>query len=257
MAAINPFATTAGSIGLGTSALGLLGASGLFGGAGTVTNPYSGQADQAYGQANGALGSATGAGLDLTNTGHQALGQYQDFQPTSNAATSDYLNYLKQNPYTDTFSQAKLAQNTSGALQGFAQARAHLATSLGQRGIASPGGASSEYAGGMAGIDASQASTLANNQNGLALESIEERRRRLLEAQRVAEQHSGILFGQGTGATQTGSGILGNVANGYNNLGNSYLNEGQQQIMNTQGANNAASDSWTGLASLGMKVAGL
>ena len=253
----NPVATTAGSIGTGLAGLGVLGGLGLFGGGGNVENPYGGQANTDYNIGTNNAYGATGAGQDLASTGENALSEYNQFAPQANQATENELNYLETNPYTDTYSQAKLAQSTGGAMQGYAQAKSALASQLGQRGMASPGGTSSLLTGGDAGIDASEAGTLANNQNAIALQAIQNRANNLGLANQVANQHAQQVYQQGTGATDQGGGLMLGAGSLGSNLGNDYLNEGQQQIQDTQQANQAASNSWGGLASLGGQLAGL
>ena len=228
-------------VGEGMATLGVLGSMGLFGGGGTVTNPYSGEANADY-------TSMDTAGTDLTNTGQNTLAQYSQFQPQSNQATENELSYLNTDPYTSTEEQAQLSQATGHAMQGFSAARANMASSLDARGIAQPGQASSEYAGGEGGIDASEAGTLANNQNAIALQAIAARGQRLGLANQVAAQHASSLFDQGAGATNSGASILGTA-------GNDWLNEGENQIKNTQAADLASSNAYAGLAGIGLKMA--
>src|ERR1700744_5020378 len=155
----NPFATTAGSIGAGLTGLGAI--SSLFGG-GTVTNPYAGKANMNYADATGNAGTESQGGRQLLGAGEQALDAYGQFAPESNQITQSYLDNLLQDPYTSSYDQAQLSRSTGGAIQGFEQARMRSAQQLGARGLAVPGGVSSELAGSNAGIDAAEAGTLAN-----------------------------------------------------------------------------------------------
>jgi len=245
------------TLGLVGAGLGVLGSLGAFGGGGTVTNPYADQGNTDFGRAEENYGVETSAGTGLVHAGQNTLADFNGFAPQADQATQDELSYLRTNPYTDTYDQAQLSRSTGGAMQGFAAAKAALASDLGRRGLASPGGASSALSGGDAAIDAAAAGTLANNQNSIALDAITQRGRNLAQANQIAAQHASMLFNEGAGASEAGSNILGGAAAGYDNTGNDWLHEGEQQINDTQNSNSAASSSWGGLAGIGMKVAGL
>lgn len=245
------------SDGLGIAGLGLLGATGLLGGGGTVQNPYAAPANADYTNAETNAAAESGGGMALTNAGESALSGYQSFAPQANQATQNELNYLNTNPYTDAYSQAKLSQATGGAMRGYAQARSQLASSLAARGLAGPaGGQSSELTGGEAGIDAAEAGTLAGAQNNIALDAITQRGQNLALANQIAAQHASSLFSQGEGGVQGGGSVLQGAGGLYDQTANDWLNEGQQEIQNTQNANNSASGSWAGLAGIGLKAAG-
>lgn len=244
-------------VGYGAAALGVLGATGLLGGGGTVTNPYSGQANGNYTNAGDAAGDASGAGRTLANTGESALGEYNDFAPTEMGTTSDALRYLSESPYDDTYDQAQLSKATQGNIIAGGSAKMNLAEALGARGVLSPGGASSEYAGGVAGIDAANAGTLAQGQNNVALSAIAQRRQNLMDAHQLAADQASSLFSRGAQGTQGGASALTSAGGLYDTTGNDWLNEGQEQIQNTQNSNNASAAGWAGLANVGMQIAGV
>jgi len=143
-------------ISAGTSLLG-----GLFGK--KRRNPYAGQQAQAYGR----LGQQ---GARYGQMAQQAQGGLDRYDPQYRQGVDEYADYLRRDPYTDQRSTAALSQATAGSAAAYQSAQARLQASLAGRGMES----SSLASGGLAGIEAGRAATMAGAQNDLAFRKIDE-----------------------------------------------------------------------------------
>lgn len=209
---------------------------GLFGGSGS--SPYSAQQLQGI---NGALNSSqnlNGVGSILQNTGATANAAYNQFAPEAGTEVQQDINLLNQNPYTDSYSTALLNQANGNNAGAFRAAGSNLTQSLASRGLAGTGAQgsnSSALSGGLSGIQSQQAATSAGLQNNIATNAIQQRYSNLANAAQLAQQYSGQLYGQGTGALSAAgtaydqSGQMGlGAAGAANNLGQ------QQAAQNNQ-----------------------
>jgi len=196
---------------------------GLLGGSSPQV-PYSGDITNAL-QQQGQNASA------LSQLGQNQIGAFNQFAPTANAQTQSYINLLNQNPYTDSYSAAQLANSTQGLNNAYGGADSQLMQQLQQRGLGgdgSTGGMNSTLAGGLTALNAGKANTLAQTANQIAMNAIQQRYANLGQAQGVATNYANQLYGQGAGATGNAGSLYGQQAQGYMGL------SGQQQALNSQ-----------------------
>lgn len=102
--------------------------------------------------------------------GGQSL--YNSVNPQYQSAVQRVSQRLQQDPYTDSYSAAKLAKATSGTERDYQSARANLASDMARRGLAPSSGAG---VGGFSAIEAARAGAMAQARGNLAYQQIAER----------------------------------------------------------------------------------
>lgn len=216
------FASGASGAGLG---LGLLG--GLLS---KNRNPGA----QSFAQQSNYLGQEAGLAPQYGQQAQQSLGEYGSDNGAYRSAAGAYGDYLKQDPYTDAYSTEQLNNATAGGRAAFQGAQAHLTSSLAQRGLDTGAGgmASSALSGGLAQMDQAHAGSLAQAQNQLAMQRIQQRRQNMGALTNLYGGMAGQDYSRGMGALGAQGNILGNVAGGYGQMG-AYQNS-QAQMQNQQ-----------------------
>jgi hypothetical protein len=189
-------------------------------------------------QIEGALDSAGNQANNLSFLGNQASNAYNQFSPQANAAIENYARYLQQNPYTSAYSTALLNQATNGTTAAYQQAKAQLQAELAARGMSGSGLA----AGSLGAIDASQAATMANAQNNIAMQGINQ------YGQNQATL-ANLLSGAANNAYGQASTNYGDAANLYNTIAQQYGQLGNQQEQYNMDYQNEQDQALAGLGS--------
>lgn len=210
---------------------------GLFGhhGAGQANQFMSDEADALQGQ-------RTLAG-QYGNIGSQQMGNYNADNSQYRNAAGNYANYLSQNPYSDQRSAAAIASGTSGMSDAYNRARANLQSGLSGSGMG--GGYSAGLGGGLAGIESGAAGTLGAAQNQLMNQKLALIPQNMQALTNLYGGMAGQDYGNGMGAMGAQGSMLGNVAQGYGQLGD--------QAIGMTNATNAAAN---GLISGGLGTLG-
>lgn len=175
------------------------------------SNPYSGREVEAANK----LGDVGAADAALTHSAQQG---YDAFNPQYKDAANSYADYLKQDPYTDSYSTAALGKATAGTNAAYNAAQSNLYASNAARGLSND---SSGLQGGLASIEAGKAGQVAGAQNNLALQKVADHQRNL---GMLADFLHGARNDE-RGAVQAGNaaqaGIAGEQASIYSGLNNS------------------------------------
>ena len=196
----------------------------LFGGGSAPQNPF-------MPQINSELTNANQMASDLSGLGASAANTYSQFGPQANQATENYARYLQQNPYTSAYSTALLNQATNGTTTAYQQARAQLQSQLASRGM----GGSGLEAGGLAGLDASQAATMGMAQNNLALQEVNQLGLNRQALVNLLSGAAGAGYGQASAGYGDAAGIYNNAASLYGSLGDAQMNADADYQQNQQG----------------------
>jgi hypothetical protein len=151
-------------------------------------------------------GSLADSGRSLYSTGDAGY----------RTAASRYDDYLRDDPYTDSYSAQALARATAGTESAYQGARARLATDLARRGLSPESGAG---IGGAASIENARAGMMAAAYGDLAQRKIAERERRQQELLALFEGMRGAGLGQTTGALSAMDNIDRGQASMYADFG--------------------------------------
>ena len=200
--------------GLGTVISGVSALAGL----GGKTPTYGSSGDLSAGR--GYLSQENGIGNQYGQQGQNALTSYGADNGAYRGAAENYAKYLSQDPYTDSYSTAKLAAGSAGSSDAYNRARANLQSTASGMGIG--GGAGSMLSGGMAGIDAAQAGQMSGQQNQLALQAIAQHRQNMGQLTDMYGGMAGTDYSRGMGALGAEQGI-------DQSLSGSYLGMGQRE----------------------------
>lgn len=187
--------------------------SSLFGGGSVQQNPFMPQINSEISSANQIAGNLAGLGASAANT-------YSQFSPQANQAIENYARYLQQNPYTSAYSTALLNQATNGTTTAYQQARAQLQSQLASRGMSGSG----LEAGGLAGLDASQAATMGTAQNNLALQEISQLGLNQQALVNLLSGQAGTAYNQASSGYGDAAGIYNNAASLYGSVGDAQMN---------------------------------
>lgn len=177
-------------------------AGGLFG-----SRPSYGSAGD-LSAARGYMGQEAGIGRQYGQQSQDALNEYGTDNAGYRQAAGAYGNYLKQDPFTDSYDTAQLAGATNGAAQSYQRANANLSANMASRGLTD----SSEMAGGLAGIGAAQAGSMATTQNALAMNRIAQRRQNLATLTGLTGGMANTDYSRGMGALGAQEGIDSHLA---------------------------------------------
>ena len=217
---------------------GIGGAGGIVSGLGALSGLFGGGDSKDYGSSGDLsagrryLNQENALGGQYGNLSSQAMGQYGADNGQYRSAAGNYANLLQQNPYTDQYSAAQLAQSGAGTSAAYSRARANLQANAAGMGLG--GGGGSALSGGLAGIDASQAGTLSGQQNQLALQAIAQHRQNMGQLTDLYGGIAGQDYGRGTSALGAQEGVDRSLAGSYLGLGDQERNMeiGYQQQMN-------------------------
>ena len=223
--------------GLGGAISGVSALTSLFG----KSKDYGSAGDLSAGR--GYLSQEGGIGSQYGQQAAGALSNYGTDNGAYRGATQNYANYLSQDPYTDSYSTARLAAAGAGSSDAYSRARANLQSTASGMGLG--GGASSMLSGGLAGIDAAQAGQLSGQQNSLALQAIAQHRQNLGQLTDLYGGMAGTDYNRGMGALGAQQGVDQSLAGNYLGLGQ----QEQGYEMNAQNQQNQAFGS--ALGSLG------
>ncbi len=197
-------------------AIGLLG--GLFG------KKSNNQASGYYGQASGAYNREGQIGNQIGANGAQAMGSFNTYDPQYQGAVNARAAYLKTDPYTDTRDSADLNRATAGLNHQYDTAGANLSADMARRGLdTGDGGQNSMLAGGVASLLASKASAHAGAQNAQAYNQIAQRNSNSQQLVGLLGGAADGYYSRGAQAQTEDANIQGNVAGGFNNMGNASL----------------------------------
>ena len=225
--------------GIGMAVDGVSALSSLF----SKSKDYGSSGDLSAGR--GYLSQQNGIGNQYGQQAQNSLANYGTDNGSYRGAAQNYANYLSRDPYTDSYSAAKLAAASSGSSDAYSRARANLQSTAGGLGLG--GGAGSMLYGGMAGIDASQAGQMAGQQNNLALQAIAQHRQNLGQMTDLYGGMAGTDYSRGMNALGAQSGI-------DQSLSGAYLGLGQQEqgleLQSQQQQNQAFGGAMSGLASI-------
>ena len=208
-------------LGWGAGVGGLIGLTSNLGG--------DGGASQDYGQARGLYGNIANYAGDAARRANDAFGVVDRYNPSHYQSLDDYGSYLRQAPWTDQRDARDLSQAMGGTAQAYNRARAHLASSLAQRGLQTTdsGEASSALAGGLAGIENAYAGAEADARQQIASARINQRAGNLAK---LADLYSGVVnqgYSNGMQGYQNAGALAGSAAAGFTGIGNAEAEQNQ------------------------------
>jgi hypothetical protein len=197
----------------GTALLG-----GLFGGGKSTSNPYQGQIDDTTRRLMGAKGVYDQI---AGNAGQMVSSVTPRFRSAFNGA----VDKLSTDPYTDSYSAAKINQGLVGTEDAYQTAKARLSRSLQERGLAGSG----IEAGGLADIEDARAGTLSMARNNLATQASDNSVQRALQLYGLTNDVRSQALQEQTGATGASAGIDERLLGLYSQLG-----QQQQELQQAQ-----------------------
>jgi hypothetical protein len=136
--------------------------------------------------------------LDITDPAYKAqLGRVQDI--------------LSTDPYTDSYSAAKIAGATAGTDAAYQAAKSRLTGDLAARGLSGSGA----MAGGLAQIEAGRAGVLSSAANDVAMQAIQDRTQRAQQLLGILGNARDDAFSQRSGALGAEAGVDSSIAGDY------------------------------------------
>lgn len=169
-----------------------------------------------YAQAGQNLQSLSGVAGQYGTLAGQAGAEYGQDDPAARQAALNQVQYLQQDPYSSAYSTAALSQATAGSSRAYQQGQSQFENADAMNGV-SPD--SSVARGQQQGLSIAQAGEQSGAENQLALNKIAANSSRLGQITGILGGLAQTDYGRQNQAMGAESGLYGNLANQYQQIG--------------------------------------